>query len=379
MSVFFRRPAEARAVSMVDWGTAADLDAIPSTSMVSALSVVPVFAATRLLSDSISTLPLQTFRESGDVRTRIPSRDVFGADKAHRIRWVQQALMSLLLRGNAYGYVAAFTSDGMPGRVVWLNPEHVHVDESQAVPVYRYRGAEIPRELMRHIPAYLLPGSVVGVSPIGACSLLADTGRSTQKMMADWFKYRALPGSTFQNVEQALLPDDADALSDRLNARMRNGKPLVFGKDWKFEPVTMSADDAAFIASARMNATQVASIYGIPPEMIGGETGSSLTYSTVELNAINFAQQALRPWTEKLEEEFTSWLPRPQFVKFNMDAMIRVDTKTRYDVHKIAREIGLNNVDELRALEDLAPLPDGQGQDYTPLAKVGATVPKEAR
>jgi hypothetical protein len=66
-------------------------------------------------------------------------------------------------------------------------------------------------------------------------------------------------------------------------------------------------------------------------------------------------------------------------VKFNVDAMIRVDTKTRYEVHQISREIGLDNIDELRALEDKAPLPDGQGQTYTPLAQMGAASPKETR
>jgi len=113
--------------------------------------------------------------------------------------------------------------------------------------------------------------------------------------------------------------------------------------------------------------------------MIGGESGSSLTYSTVEQNALNFAQFTLHPWIQKLEEEFSSWLPEPQFVKFNLDAMIRVDAKTRREIYQIDRNIGLRNIDEIRALEDEAPLPDGQGQDYTPLGKKDTPAPKETR
>lgn len=377
MSVFFRRAAgeERRAVSMVSWGSAMDLDS-PS-SMVSTLAVVPVFASVRLIVDAISGLPLQQFRRTSSGRTDMPLSPVFGArGGTKRIAWVQQPLMSMLIRGAAIGYRTGFEPTAPR---VWLNPERVQVDESGPLPVFRYNGAELDRDLVSYIAAYTLPGSIVGLSPIGACATLGSTGMSTQKMMADWFKNRALPGSTFQNTQKTFSPDEATEVSDRLTSRLRNGKPLVFGADWKFDAVTMSASDAAFIDASKLNATQIASIYGVPPEKVGGETGSSLTYSTVELNAISLAQETLRPWVERLEEEFTSWLPSPQYVKFNLDAGIRAATTDRYNVHKIAREIGLNSIDELRALEDLAPLPDGQGTDYTPLNKPTAMAAKETR
>lgn len=358
----FRKP-EARAVTSIEgWGRGDD--AALGSSMSSSLSVVPVFAACRLISDSIATLPLQAFRKTNDARLPIPLPAVF--DKETRIEWVQQALMSLLLHGNAYGWVIARAGDGTPLTVVWLNPEHMQIDETSALPVFRYRGREIPSADLKHIPAYSIPGTVKGVSPIGACSLLTDTGSATQKMMRDWFKGRAVPGVTAQNTEKVLDPKESAAIQERLTARLRNGQPFVHGKDWDISILSMPADDAGFIASAKLNATQVATIYGIPPEMIGGETGSSLTYSTVELNTINFATFTLRPWLAKLEQEFSSWTRAEEFVKFNVDAMIRVDTKTRYDVHKIARDIGLVNINELRKLEDMTPLPEGQGQDYSP-------------
>lgn len=378
MSIFFRRGTEEqRAVtSIAGWGRGDDV--MFGSDMSAALAVVPVFAAVRLLSDRISTLPMQGYRHTADGgHERRPLAPVFPVHG--RIRWIQQALISLLVKGNAYGYQTSVGANGWPGRVQWLNPERMNVDESGPLPVYRYNGVEIPRELIKHIPAYALPGSVVGLSPIGACAQLTTTGRYSQSMMEDWFKNRAVPGSKFVNSQKTFDMDQAEAISDRLSARVRNGKPLVYGTDWSFEAIQLSAADAAFIESAKLTATQVASIYGVPPEKIGGETGSSLTYSTVELNNIDLAQSSLQPWTARLEEEFTSWLPAPQYVKFNLDASIRVETKARYEVHQIARNIGLNNIDEIRAIEDLPPLPDGQGQDYTPLGKSNPAPPKETR
>jgi HK97 family phage portal protein len=375
VSLFFRASEKRAVTSIAGWGRGDDV--VLGSSMESSLSVVPVFASCRLISDSIATLPMQAFRKVGEARQPIPLPGIF--DTETRIEWLQQALMSLLLYGNAYGLVVAWNGDGTPGQVVWLNPERMQVDESGPTPVFRHNGREIDRVNLKHIPAYAVPGSVKGVSPIGACSLLADTGASTQRMMRDWFNGRAVPGVLMKNQNQTLDAKDADIVSERLKAKLKNGQPFVHGKDWDLTVLTLPAEDAGFVASAKLNATQVATIYGIPPEMIGGESGSSLTYSTVELNQLNFATFTLRPWLSKLEQEFSSWIHRPRFVKFNVDAMIRVDTKTRYDVHKIAREIGLDNIDELRALEDKAPLPDGQGQDYTPLARMGATPPKETR
>jgi len=363
MSLLFRSSAEKRAVtSIAGWGRGDD--AVLGSSMEASLSVVPVFAACRLISDAIATLPLQAYRKVGEERQPIALPAVF--DKETRIEWVQQALMSLLLHGNAYGMVVDLDGGALPKTVVWLNPENVVVDESGPLPKFMWNGREVPREKVKHIPAYSIPGSVKGVSPIGACSMLGQTGAATQKMMRDWFAGRGIPGVTAVNSERTLTPTEADIAAERISAKMRTGKPFVHGKDWTISVMSLPADDAGFVQSAKLNATQVASIYGIPPEMIGGETGSSLTYSTVELNMINFATLTLRPWLAKLEQEFSGWRLPDEFVKFNVDAMIRVDTKTRYDVHKIAREIGLNNIDEIRALEDKAPLPNGQGQDYSP-------------
>lgn len=368
MSLLWRSTEQRAVTSIAGWGrgddvTLRDLSTAP-------LSVVPVFAACRLISDSIATLPLQAFRKTGDTRQPIPLPAVF--DKETRIEWIQQALMSLLLHGNAYGLVVQRDGGGIPKTVVWLDPERVQIDETGPLPIFRHNGRELDRADVKHIPAYAVPGSIKGVSPIRACSMLADTGASTQRMMRDWFRGRAVPGVTMKNTERPVPPDNADAIAERLRGKLRHGEPFIFGKDWDITVMSLPAQDAGFVASAKLNATQVASIYGIPPEMIGGETGGSLTYNTVEMNVINFATLTLRPWLAKLEQEFSSWIYAPRFVKFNVDAMIRVDTKTRYEVHEIARDIGLNNIDELRALEDETPLPDGQGQTYTPLAQMGA-------
>lgn len=377
MSLFFRSRPEERVISEVPWshgGPSLDVNG----SLDASLSLVPVYAGVRLISDSIATLPLHAYRRTADGRIQRPLPSVFEKPSNHgtRVEWVQRAVTSLLLRGNAYGLLvgADRSAPGMPSMIEWLNPDRMQWQDG-----WIYEGREVAESRILHIPGMTLPGSRVGVSPLRAARTMIESGNEAQSFMRDWYRNKAVPGMTAQNTMKTLTADEASTVKERLRETVRNGEPLVTGKDWTVEVLQLSADDAGFVTSARMTATQVAAIYGIPPEMIGGETGKSLTYSTVELNQLNFVTNTLRPWLVRIEAALSSLMPSPQYVKFNVDALIRADTKTRYEVHKLSREIGLNNIDERRALEDWPPLPGDAGNDYTPLPQMGQQRAREAR
>jgi HK97 family phage portal protein len=158
--------------------------------------------------------------------------------------------------------------------------------------------------------------------------------------------------------------EEGEEISNRLSARMRARKPLVFGSDWEFTALQVNPEESQFIETMRLTATQIAAIYGVPPEMVGGETGGSMTYANVEQQSINLVTITLRPWLVRLEGVLSRLLAGRQYVKFNVDAMIRTSLIDRYTAHGMALEQGWRNADEIRALEDLAPLPGGQGQTY---------------
>lgn len=363
MSLLFRGPkAEERAVTSVPWSQGGPRVGGES-SIEDSLALVPVFAAIRLIADAGSSLPLQQFRKTSTGRARMPLASVFEKPDQYgtTVDWLQQGFVSVLARGNAYGFKVG--TGVTPSMVPWLDPDKVTWFENKPY----YNGEPIDEDQLLHVPGMLVPGSREGISPLAACRSTVLTGAETQRFMKEWYANKAVPGVIAKNTERTIPADAAAEVKERLRATMRAGEPFVSGKDWSFDFMKLSADDAGFVASTKLTATQIANIYGVPPEQIGGETGSSMTYSTTEQQQIQFITHTLRPWLIRFEAALSTLLPRPQYVKFNVDALIRVDTKTRYEVHRIAREIGLNNIDELRALEDQEPLPDGQGRDYTPL------------
>ncbi|MBC7938718.1 MAG: phage portal protein [Chitinophagaceae bacterium] len=340
---------------------------------------MPAYAAVKVISETISTLPLHQFTRRPDgAQSQASLSKVIDspADGSMTIDWLQRMVVSMLTSHGAVGLLSGVGANGWPLACTWVDPTRLTGELDRGVAKYWLDGRPIASEDLLYIPSMVIPGQALGVSPAGYFASTFAAAREAQEANRDWSKSRAVPSSTLQNTAQTLDPAAAEALSDRASSRIRNGKPFVYGKDWKFDVLSMAAGDVAFLDSIKANATQIAAIYSIPPEMIGGETGNSLTYSTVEQNAIKFLTFTIQPWLRKIEQALSARLmPRPQFLKFNADALLRVDTTTRISAYRTYREIGLRSLDELRILDDLEPLPNGEGQSFAPLAQAPKGVP----
>jgi len=107
----------------------------------------------------------------------------------------------------------------------------------------------------------------------------------------------------------------------------------------------------------KWNASEIATMFGLPPYMVGGSTGDSLTYATVEGEMIRLWTTALMPMTVRLERALSAWLPLGQRLRFVPDSLLRSQTLDRYNAHKIALETGFETLAEVRDLENLPPLP----------------------
>jgi len=345
------------------------------------LSVVPAFAAINIISETCATLPLHQFTRASDGSQRAMGlTNVIDkpADGSMPIDWIQRCVVSMLTNHGAVGLLTE--RNPWPSACTWINPQRLAGDIVGGQVKYWLDGRPIDPEEFLYIPAMVRPGKALGLSRVQYFAESFGASREAQAANRAWSKSRAIPGSTLKNNMQTLDTVEAEVLSDRAAERIRNGKPFVHGKDWDFNVLSLPAGDVAFLDSIKANATQIAAIYNIPPEMIGGETGNSLTYSTVEQNTIKFLTFTIRPLLKRIEDALSrKLLPRPQYLKFNADALIRVDTMTRYSSYRTARDIGLRNLDELRDLEDLPPLPNGQGQSYAPLALIQKGTTDEGR
>src|SRR6266540_4033050 len=147
----------------------------------SALRLSSVWACVRLLSDAVSTLPLDVFRNDEEIG--LPALLASPAAGWSLVEWVYAIMQSLLLRGNAYGLITARSGPRLtPAQVELVNPDNmtVMVDPDGRV-AYRYKGREINREDLWHVRAFVTAGSPVGLSPIAYRHDTIGFERSTQR------------------------------------------------------------------------------------------------------------------------------------------------------------------------------------------------------
>ena len=359
MSVFFRRP-EKRDITTVPWNIGGSRYTVMNQER--ALSLTPVYAAVRHITDLSSTLPLKAYRKIGEERQPMPTLPKLFADletAGQLIPWLCQGIGSLVTRGNSVGMIVATDGFGFPTNVVWISMDHVFVDDTTGVGQWYIDGRRVSRLDLVHIPWITLPGRTLGLSPIEYFALTINAGLDTQQYGADWFRNGGVPPGTFKNTAKTVSPEAAETISDRLVAAIKRRRPLVHGSDWEFTPVAIPPEQAQFIETQKLTANQVAAIYGINAVEIGGEPPNGLTYSNETDRHAMQRLANIRPYLTRFERAFASWLPDRQYVKFNGDAIVRADIKTRNDVYKIQREIGLMSINEQRALEDLPPVSGG--------------------
>lgn len=363
-------PVEARAIDASAFALSDPLTDAAAATPDRALQLAPVYAAVRLLADSIASIPLQAYtrlpaggraRVEGPIWLDRPTPGITVYD------WLWECMSSALLSGNAVGLVGRRGSR-VTG-VQWVDPQRVSVLDpprgmSLAGPVWLLDGRRVDREDLIHISAFKRPGITMGLSPLSAYASTIEGGLAAGDFARRFFRNGSIPSAVLES-DQVVDPDTAVLMKQRFLEASSGRSLVVLGSGTTFKPISVSPEEGQFIETMQLTAAQIAHAFGIPPEMIGGSTGgSSVTYANVEQRALQFVTFTLRPWLTRLELAFTDLLPAGQYAKFNADVLIRADTLSRFNAHSRALNDGWRNPDEIRDIEDLAPLPDGQGQGY---------------
>jgi HK97 family phage portal protein len=121
-------------------------------------------------------------------------------------------------------------------------------------------------------------------------------------------------------------------------------------------PMYLNPKDAQFLENQAFGVQQVARLFGIPAQMLLVESGSSMTYSNVEMEQIAFIRYTLSQYYVEIEANMSQLLPRGTDARMSIEGLLRADTLTRYQAHQIALAAGFKTIDEVRNDEKLPPL-----------------------
>ena len=338
----------------------------------SSMQLLAVHGSVRLISEGIATLPIDTYREEGD--ERVPTRPPLWLEEPtptlNIVDWLSQVLTSLLLDGNSYSW-SLYDSSGTLRELWPIADELVSVKMRNKVIKEIYVDGKLTRKgQVLHIPAMMRSGSPVGLSPIENARQAIGLGLAAMEFGAGYFDRDGnMPGVI--ELPRVANPETMLKMATqwkRKRTRAGKGMPGVIDDGGTWKPTGVTSEQAQFLQTRKYSSAEIAGqLFMLDPSELGIPVeGSSLTYANLDQRNVRRVQVTYLPWIVRLEKALSALLPRKQFVRLNVDGILRGDMKTRYESYKIGLENKFLTVDEVREMEDRRPLTDEEKEALEP-------------
>ena len=153
--------------------------------------------------------------------------------------------------------------------------------------------------------------------------------------------------------------EDAKTFKQRFMAALRNSRePVVMAAcGWQYQAIQTTPDQAQFLDTQKLSDGKVCRFMRVAPEMVGcSSEGSAITYANLEQRALHFLTYTMFRWIKRWEMWLGACLPAGQYVKFDLDALLRVDYLTLWQGLHMAVGSRIITQDEAREIIDRAPL-----------------------
>lgn len=381
MSIFHRPAAVERSVKVppeVLRFTPTDFSAVNPTAGLAALQSVAIWATADLIASMVSELPVDMY--AGRTKMAAPGNiDDPGGDGWGREDWLYRLIMSWLIRGNAYGSVIDWDSRwGRPQTVALMSPMDVRPVVIGDQVSWYYRGKKLSDEDLarfEHWRVYPQPGMLLGQSVIEAHATSIGVSLRSAQFGDQWFREGAHPSGML--VNKAPLSDvNAEQAKKRLKeVTQGNRDPLVLGEGWEFANLQISPEESQFVETQRYAEAQCARMFGPGyAEVLGYESGGSMTYANVVDRRQDLLVLSLNKWVRRADRILTYLLPpSTRRIRLDRDALLEATTKDRYATHALALAANWKTVNEVRDLEDMQPVPWGDEPFSLQLKNTGAS------
>jgi len=362
-----------------------------------ALTYSAVYAAVRVIAETISTLPWRVLRLNPDgTRERLPTSPV---ERVLNVRpnpemspfSFRETMVSWALTwGNGY---AEIVRDGA-GRVteLWpIAPDRVDVrrDDSGAL-VYEIRNNRGERTYLPSSSVYHLHGlgydGLVGYSVITLAARNIGLGLASEQFAGSFFANGAVLSGIVEHPGH---------LSDVAHANLRKSlaentgpknayKPMILEEGLKWTQIGIPPEDAQLLATRQFSVIDIARWFRVPPHKLADLERA--TFSNIEHQDREFVVNTLMPWTIRMEQEADYKLfpnrGNAAYTKLQVNALMRGDSQARAEFYQKMANMGVFSINEVRALEDMDPIgPDGDKRlvqiNQTTLEKIGNDDPED--
>jgi|688.fasta_scaffold07358_12 HK97 family phage portal protein len=359
----------------------------------SAMQIAAVFSCVRVLAESLASLPFIFYERQGRSKQRAVGHPLYRLlhdlpNPEHTSVEMRMMLMGHLATwGNAYAQIVynrrAQVMELWPLRPDRMTVERLLPDLSLR---YRYSSVEYGSVDFEWYEILHLRGlgfdGLLGYSPIRLMERTLGVSNNLEAYGSKFFENGAKPGILLRHPGKLSKPA-FDRLMDSWEARHQGianaHRVAILEEGMDVATVGIPPQDAQFLENNKFQRSQIASIFRVPPHMIGDLERA--TFSNIEQQSIEFVTFTLAPWLAIWEQGIYRDLLSPAereryFAEFLVDGLLRGDTGSRYQAYQSAITTGWMTPNEAREKENLNPL-DGGDELMRPLNMAAAGTPPQ--
>ena len=377
-------------VDYVYGGLSATSDSGMPVTPAAMLQLSAVWACTRLISETIATLPLNLYeRTSAGKRVAVQHplqmilHDQPNADTTAAVHW-EATVAAMLLRGNGRAE-KLMVGERLVG-LQFLHPDRLSCTrDGQGRKEWRYtedtgRQRTIPNNRIWNVPGFSIDG-LCGVSVVGYGANVFGSAMAADRAANNTFN-KGLQPTTVWKFPTTLRPDqraDAREAIETISGAVNAGKPAILEAGMDVDTIGINPNDAQLLESRGFSVEEICRWFRVPPFMVGHSEKSTSWGTGIEQQMIGFLTFTLAPWLRRIEQAISKDLLSPSerlryFPKFNVEGLLRADTAARAAFYTAMVSNGIFTRDQCREKEDMEPM----GGNAAVLTVQSAMVPLDA-
>lgn len=342
----------------------------------SALQISTVWACTRLIAETIGSLPLNVYEKKESGRDKVEDSTLVRVlTQQPNARMTSQEFretmaLNLVLHGNAYAVI----DRNAIGQVISLWPlpsEQVRIEIDEfGTPLYYYehdKGLSVYSDAsILHIK--LFGNGLIGLSPLAYARNTIGLASAAEDYSHRFYINGGKPSGVL-TMDQVLSKEQRATIrshfKDMFEGTENSHRMMLLEAGAKYQQIQMNPDDLQMIETRRFQLEDIARFFGVPSFLINDTEKTTTWGSGIEQMMIGFYQLNLRPYLSRFEQSMAKKLLTPQerkrlTIEFNFEGLLRADSQGRANYYSTMVNNGLMTRNEVRKRENL---PEKEGAD----------------
>lgn len=363
-------------------------NAASTVTVDSALQLSSVWACAKLITECVSTLPINVYKLDKVAKTRTiqpdhPIAKLFAGKVnryQNRLEFFETLTLHLALLGNCYCLIQRNAVKEIIG-LVPFDPSKMQVallDDGGIAYQYLENSATkvYSQESVWHVKC--MGNGLVGLSPLGYARNTLGIAQAAENSVSKIYSNGAKPSGVLC-IDKTLNP--AQRAQIKLNFKeLEEGvadRLFVLEAGMTYQQVSMSPQDIQLLETRRFQLEDIARFFGVPSVLINDTSNSTVWGSGVQQIIQGFYKTGLRPYLERFELSILQSLcaleERSKLeIEFDINALLMPDEASRITSAKEAVTGGILTPNEGRARIGEGPVDGGDKvymqQQMTPLS-----------